>query len=355
MFAGIERTVITRGRERAFRYRAFLKQLSSTLDGRVVVEVESRLFVEATILSNVLVDQTASKFAVGIQDEGAPEKVARPIVNSLSGCLATILPIGRIGQPIGLQRCIKFHAASGGKTDKNPKFISEFSGLFNLVDVEGVNQELPLDKQFTTLTATLLNDEAQTRDRFFYLSTNAVFAITFLGDTIDGADQIVKPTAYNLAGDRRRDEGAVGAEEGENVALVGAADNFAGAKPIQQRFALSKDLTLEEEVTNFFKNFIVQLKGEATSILLAGIREDLAIAERTVEVAVIKRFQKEDVGSRRNVGETLSISILSLEGVKDFFGSAVVQKRGHVNIPETTVVSVVDQVIQYRLHVLRLY
>jgi hypothetical protein len=104
---------------------------------------------------------------------------------------------------------------------------------------------------------------------------------------------------------------------------VGAADNFAGAKPIQQRFALSEDLTLEEELTNFFKNFIVQLKGEATSILLASIREDLAIAEWTVEVAVIKRFKKEDVGSRTNVGETLSISILGSEGVQDFFGSAV--------------------------------
>lgn len=86
-----------RGWERAFRYRAFLEELPSPLDSRVVVEVESRLFVEATILSNVLVDQTASNFAVGIQHKGAPEKVAWPIVNRLAESFAAILPIGELG------------------------------------------------------------------------------------------------------------------------------------------------------------------------------------------------------------------------------------------------------------------
>jgi hypothetical protein len=164
--------------------------------------------------------------------------------------------------------------------------------LFNLVDVEGVNKELPLDKQFTRLTAALLNDEAQTSDRLFYLSTNAVFAIAFLSDAIDCTHQVVESRGDNLVGDRGGDKGAVGADEGENVALVGTADNFVGAMPIHQRFALPEDLTLEEEVTNFFKNFIVQLQGEATGILLTGIGEYLAIAEWTVEVAVIKRFKK---------------------------------------------------------------
>jgi hypothetical protein len=213
--------------------------------------------------------------------------------------------------------------------------------LFNLVDVEGVNKELPLDKQFTRLTTALLNDEAQTSDRFFYLSTDAVFAIAFLSDAIDCTHQVVESRGDNLVGDRGSDKGAVGADEGENLALVGAADNFLGARPIHQRFTLPEDLTLEEEVTNFFKNFIVQLQGEATGILLAGIGEYLAIAEWTAEVAVIKRFKKEDVGGRAHIGDTPSVGIFGLEGVEDFLWGAVAPDRGKINVPEPTVVFVV--------------